>query len=151
MYPPWKIFKRELDGNADVWDRLYKKGFEVMYNCDWMSLRTTVVDTLRTYCPNKILTCLASIWYALCFISMTIYWAVCVLFSSSFWAPCTRRMLHFEAFEQKFSIANKGLTIRTFKENTDVPEASASSCTKNLWTLTGRSALITKTELTSFE
>ena len=27
-----------------------------------------VVHTLTTYCANKILTCLASIWHALCFI-----------------------------------------------------------------------------------
>ena len=44
----------------------------------------------------------------------------------------TLYMLHFEAFKQKLSMTKNGLTIRTFKENTDVLEASASSCTKNL-------------------
>ena len=57
----------------------------------------------------------------------------------------TLYILRFRAFGQKFSMAKKRSTIRTFTENTDSIEANTASCTKTLRTLTENSNLITST------
>ena len=62
----------------------------------------------------------------------------------------TLYMLRFEALEQKFSIANKRLNVRTFQEDTITLSSNTMSCTKNKRTTTDNSASPITSTITAY-